>query len=211
MKRIIGEEKDFTLEVLYGKLENITDAEEIASIITKFFEEWFSLTDEGEHNDDELSRYSELNDRGSFLEMAGRLGIKEEAANNIFEGLKDKEIPEDGRAEEEALSKYTPTFDEFKNYIKALNPRSAGGPSGLTYLLVQYWPDNVKERIYNAIREAWDKKSVIKGWGRRLLKTIPKIKDAGLSDLSAHRGNEEDMGGIGDEQNRQILGKMGIG
>ncbi len=62
------------------------------------FEEWFSLTEEGEQNDDELSRYSELNDRGSFLEMAGRLGIKEETANNIFEGLKDKEIPEDGRA-----------------------------------------------------------------------------------------------------------------
>ena len=183
LKRIIGEEKDFTLDVLYGKLENITDAEEIARIITKFFEEWFSMTEEGEQNDDELSRFSELNDRNSFLAMTGRLGIKEEAANSIFEGLKDKEIPEEGRTEGEALSKYTPTLDEFKSYIKALNPRSAGGPSGLTYLLVQYWPENVKERIYNAIREAWDKKSVIKGWGRRLLKTIPKIKDAGLSDL----------------------------
>ncbi len=74
LKRIIGEEKDFTLEVSYGKLENITDAEEIARIITNFFEEWFSLTEEGEQNDDELSRFSELNNRESFLEMAGRLG-----------------------------------------------------------------------------------------------------------------------------------------
>ena len=141
--------------------------------------------------------------------MAERLGIKEEAANNILEGLKDKKIAEEGRIEGEALSKYTPTFDEFKNYIKALNPRSAGGPSGLRYLLVQYWPENVKERIYNAIREAWDKKAVIKGWRRRLLKTIPKIRDAGLSDLRPLL-LIEDMGGAGDEQDRQILGEMGI-
>ena len=91
------------MEVLYGKLENITDAEEIARIITKFFEEWFSLTEEGEQNDEELSRFSELNDKKSFLEMAERLGIKEEAANNILEELKDKEIPEEGRIEGEAL------------------------------------------------------------------------------------------------------------
>ena len=173
LKRIIGEEKDFTLEVLYDKLENITDAEEIARIITKFFEEWFSLTEEGEQNDEELSRFSELNDKKSFLEMARRLGIKEEAANNILEGLKDKEIPEEGRIEGEALSRYTPTFDEFKNYIKALNPRSAGEPSGLTYLLVQYWPDNVKERIYNAIREAWDKKIGNQRMGKKTTKDHP--------------------------------------
>ena len=95
-------------------MENTTDAEEIARIITKFFEEWFSMTEEGEQNDDELSRFSELNDRISFLAMTGRLGIKEEAANNIFEGLKDKEIPEEGRAEGEALSKYTPTLTNSK-------------------------------------------------------------------------------------------------
>jgi hypothetical protein len=29
--------------------------------------------------------------------------------------------------------------------------------------------------------------------------------------IDAYRGDEEDMGGIGDEQNRQILGEMGTG
>jgi hypothetical protein len=55
-----------------------------------------------------------------------------------------KEISDEGRRVSANLGKYIPTYDEFVAYIGHLDPKSAWGPSGLTYLLVQYWPNNVK-------------------------------------------------------------------
>ncbi len=50
--------------------------------------------------------------------------------------MKDKESNEDILEESKELDLYTPSFEEFNSYIETLNPNSAGGPSGLTYLLV---------------------------------------------------------------------------
>ena len=66
----------------------------------------------------------------------------------------DKPICEEARIEGLGLDTYIPSLEEFNDYIKTLNPRSAGGPSGLTYLLVSCWPANVRERVYNSISKA---------------------------------------------------------
>jgi len=111
------------------------------------------------------------------------MGIEENVANELWTGMTNKELNEEAKVESEGLDQYLPTFEEFCEYIKTLNPRSAGGPSGLTYVLVQYWPENVKKRVYNALKEAWEKRKIIPGWGRRFLKPIPKICEPGLEDL----------------------------
>ena len=41
--------------------------------------------------------------------------------------MRDKEITTEGREEAQGLTAYTPTLEEFNNYIDTLNPRSAGG------------------------------------------------------------------------------------
>ena len=76
--------------------------------------------------------------------MAAKLNIKWEVAKEVLEGMADKPISVEGRAEAEELERYCPSLEEFNKYIETLNPRSAGGPSGLTYLLVQQWPANVR-------------------------------------------------------------------
>ena len=47
LRKIIGEDKDFSLEVLYRDGRNVTDANEIAGEVTRVFrEEWFFQTDQ---------------------------------------------------------------------------------------------------------------------------------------------------------------------
>ena len=97
--------------------------------------------------------------------------------------MTDKEIPLGAVEEANALNDYSPSLQEFNDYIDTLNPRSAGGPSGLTYLLVQQWPMNVRERVHGSLSKAWKDRERIPGWGRRWLQPIPKIEDPSLSDL----------------------------
>ena len=97
--------------------------------------------------------------------------------------MADKEISEELKTEANLLNDYIPSFEDFASYIKTLNPKSAGGPSGLTYLLVQQWPENVKLRVHQALSEAWKNRVKVPGWGRRWLQPIPKIQDPGLEDL----------------------------
>ena len=95
----------------------------------------------------------------------------------------DKETDEVISKEAADLEKYVPTLDEFNSYIRTLNPNSAGGTSGLTYLMVQQWPANVRERVHAALSEAWKTRTSVPGWGRRWLQPIPKVVDPSLDEL----------------------------
>ena len=101
----------------------------------------------------------------------------------IFNGMTDKWICEEGMKESRGLSEYAPTYEEFVGYISKLNPRSAGGPFGLTYLLVQRWNGDIKKKVYEELREKWKARKVPEGWGDRLMQIIPKIEDPGLDDM----------------------------
>ena len=134
------EDKDFSLEVLYGEGEepNKTDADEIADIVTKHFGGQFDLTAEEDANDLILSDLSSKGDKSGFVKMSTEQGIPEDVAERVFGGLTAKHLPEEAESDVKELSDYTPTYDEFPQSISRLDPKSAGGPSGLTYLLVQY-------------------------------------------------------------------------
>ena len=170
--------KDFSLEVLYGEgeEENKTDANEIADIVTKHFGGQFDLTIEEDANDLILSDLSSKGDKTGFVKMSTEQGIPEDVAERVFGGLTAKFLPDEAEADVRELGDYTPTYEEFLQSISKLDPKSAGGPSGLTYLLVQYWPQNVKERVYNVIKTSWEGKLPMKEWGDKLLQIIPKIK-----------------------------------
>jgi predicted DNA-binding ArsR family transcriptional regulator len=106
-----------------------------------------------------------------------------ETAERIFDGMSDKWICEEGMEESKGLSEYTPAYEAFVGYISKLNPKSAGGPSGLTYLLVQSWNGNIKKKAYEELREKWEAREVPEGWGDRLMQIISKIEDPGLDDM----------------------------
>jgi hypothetical protein len=183
LKKIIGDKTDFSLEVIYGTEGNITDADEVARTVTDLFGSTFSQEESSKIQDARLGVAAEANDKTGFLDIAENLKVPPHVAVKVFEGMQPKPIPDIGLEESEGLANFTPTLHEFKNYIKCLNPRSAGGPSGMTYLLVQYWPDNVKERVYTSIKEDWIARKPFKSWGIRILQVIPKNSEPKLSEL----------------------------
>ena len=119
-----------------------------------------------------------------FTKMAGDMGIPEDVSGRVRGGFLSKEVDRACLEESKTLTTYIPTLEEFKTHIKHLNPRSAGGPSGLTYLLFQQWPDEIKDKIYEDLKRDWLDKTPSKLWSLKLLQTIPKKKeDPGLQDL----------------------------
>ncbi len=151
--------------------------------MTEFFQAWFNSDQDDDARDTEVSDFSTSGNKDAWAGLAERLGVPPEVAKEIMEGMTDKPLTDEAKIEAKALDEYIPTLGEFNAYIKTLNPKSAGGPSGLTYLLVQQWPANVRERIYDVLAKAWKGKERVQGWGRRWLQPIPKVQDPSLADL----------------------------
>ena len=169
--------------MIYGAERNITDADEVAKTVTDLFGTTFSQKESSMKQDTRLGDSAETNDEAGFMNLAEDLKIPLHIATRVYEGMQAKGLHTTGLEESEGLATYTPTLQEFKNYIDCLNPRSAGGPSGMTYLLAQYWPDNVKERVYESIKGDWIARKPFKSWGVRILQVIPKNSDPKLSEL----------------------------
>ena len=110
--------------------------------------------------------------------------VPEDVSGRVRGGFLLKEADRACLEESKTLTTYIPTLEEFKIFIKHLNPRSAGGPSGLTYLLAQQWPEEIKDKIYEDLKRNWLDKTPSKLWSLKLQQTIPKKKeDPGLQDL----------------------------
>ena len=137
LKGIMAKSSTFSMDVLFNDEGNIVDTEEISRILTGFFKEWFNSSPEDGIRDSDVARLSESQDEKGCRALAQRLNIPWEHASEVLSGMADKEVSDEVKKEAELLNDYIPSFEEFERYIKTLNPRSAGGPSGLTYLLVQ--------------------------------------------------------------------------
>jgi hypothetical protein len=164
-------QSSFTMEVLYDKEGNVTDPDEISKIVIEFFRQWFAASTEDDVRDDQVANFSARENEAGWFKLAERLGIPWDHAKEVLEGMKDKESNEEILEESKELDKYIPSFDEFNAYIGTLDPNSAGGPSGLTYLLVQQWPKNVRMRVYDALAEAWKSRVSVPGWGQEMAST----------------------------------------
>ena len=107
----------------------------------------------------------EEGDEKAFGEATRELRIPESAIDNVWKGFKKKELRDEGKKEAEELGEYVPTLEEFKEYIKKMNPYSTGGISGLIYFMIQKWDERVKDRIYGKLREKLINKEIPEGWG----------------------------------------------
>ena len=137
IRSIMAKSKSFSLDVLYSDDGNTTDADEISRIVTEFFKEWFSTSPDDSWRDEGAADLSGAGDTEGWKALANRLNVKWELASEILDGMKDKPISAEGVSASKALNDYCPSLEEFNGYIETMNPRSEGGPSGLTYLMVQ--------------------------------------------------------------------------
>ncbi len=92
LRSIMMKSTAFTMDVLYNQDGNVTDPDEIARIVTEFFKQWFASSTEDDVRDDQVSNFSALENEVGWLKLAERLGIPWEHANEVLEGMKDKEF-----------------------------------------------------------------------------------------------------------------------
>ena len=120
----MNEDKDFSLEVIHGEERNITDADEIAEVVTEHFRKQFELKEGEEKADADLSLFLEAGDRIGFMEMSSKLNIPPDVSERTFDGMKDKEVSEECHLESQTLEGYTPTYEEYRD----LTPNQQGDP-----------------------------------------------------------------------------------
>ena len=142
-----------------------------------FGQVWFFQTEEERERGVNLRRMMKDGCGIEFDKLSGDMGIPDDVSPPIRVGLLKKPASMECIEESKELAHYVPSLEQFKSHIKHLNPRSAGGPTGLTYLLVQLWPDEVKGKIYEELRINWVEKRTSKLWSMKLLQAIPKKKE----------------------------------
>ena len=162
INHIMGTSSSFTMESIRQGDEIITDGPRIASLVTAFFAKWFSRLPEEKERGKKLADCVLNADRPSWDKLIDDTRIPMEVGNTLWQAFQPRPLSLEGRKEAEDLVNYTPSLEEFVNYISYLNPRSAPGFSGLSYLMVKLWPDSVIERSYECLVEAWtDKRGLV--------------------------------------------------
>ena len=183
IKHIMGTSTSFTMESIRQGDEIITDGAKIASLVTAFFSKWFSRLPEEKDRDKRLADCVLKSDKIAWNKLISDTGIPTGVGDSLWQAFQPRPLSLEGLKDADELANYTPSFDEFVKYISSLNPRSAPGFSGLSYLMVKLWPDSVVERAYGCLVKAWSDKVGLEGWGTRLLAPIPKIPNPELKDL----------------------------
>jgi hypothetical protein len=114
----------------------ITDGKAVAELITSFFAKWFARLPAEKERDRILADCVIRNDKNSWDSLIGKCSIPLSASDPLWAAFCPKPLSDEGKREALELENYIPTFTEFKQHIETLNPRSAAGFSGLSYLMV---------------------------------------------------------------------------
>jgi hypothetical protein len=183
LKDIMGGSSAFTMESIRNNGIVETDGESISKLITSFFAKWFARLPEQKLRDKRLADCVLSQTKLDWDSLIHDCNIPTEVSDKLWDAFKPRAISAEGAVEAAALSNYLPSLQDFKGYNKSLNPRSAPGFSGLSYLMVQLWPEMVVERAYDCLLEAWKRKEGLEGWGTRFLAPIPKKNNPDLKDL----------------------------
>ena len=155
IQNIMGRRKGFKMEILVIDGVLSADSHKISAAITKFFEAWFARTDEEGDRDKKIAHIISTSNKDEWDNISREMSIPEHVSNRIWLGFSRRGLPDDAVSEGRQLSLMRPTRLEFGNYIKTLNPSSAGGMSGLTYLMVKLWPTEILDQAYNCLDETW--------------------------------------------------------
>jgi hypothetical protein len=132
IKNMMGSSPSFTMESIRDGDQVITEVKTIATLVTSFFAKWFARLPEEKDRDKGLADCVMSRDRSGWDLLTSECGIPTEVSSNLWDAFSPKPLSAEGMKEAEQLSQYVPSIDEFRSYIKNLNPRSAPGFSGLS-------------------------------------------------------------------------------
>ena len=100
--------------------------------LTETFRKWFA-------NEEPLEK-NLINKIRTFEDFRARTNqtVPEELAEGLYTAIMEKNLPEDYLEEIETVDKFT--MQDFENTLSTCSNESAGGPSGLTYLMLKHLP-----------------------------------------------------------------------
>jgi len=183
IRLIMNKKKGYKMECLIDGDECTRDPDMVDKRAYEHFKDWFYRSDGEKEEGCAIDEMIRGNNWVGFQDKAREMGIDTSAAKMIWEAMKKKKIDEVGKKEGADLSNYVPTYEEFEDMIKKMNPNSTGGISGLTYHMVQKWEERVKKKVYEELKGSWIRREVPKGWGDSMLAPIPKVIDPTLTEL----------------------------
>ena len=99
IKTVMARSPTFSLDVIYGKEENIVDADEIARIVTEFFALWFNATEDDDARDAEVAKCTTEVNEEEWRSLATKLNIPWQHAKEVLDGMVDKPICKEARIE----------------------------------------------------------------------------------------------------------------
>jgi hypothetical protein len=171
------------MESLRDGESTITDGRTIHKLITSFFANWFKRQPSEKGRDKLLADCILGRDRRAWDKLITDVGIPRDVSNNLWNAFQPKPISPLGLVEANNLSRYCPTYDEFKRHIDRLDSNSAPGASGLSYAMIKLWPDSLLRHTYDCLCETWINKTTLPGWSTKILAPIPKKQNPTIDDL----------------------------
>jgi len=93
--------------------------------------------------------------KGDFLQNTAASGVPEGLRAHLWSHFQRRPIPLEVSAAFAASMEVAPTIDEWMGKVKSLPKKSAPGPSGLTYDMVQCWTLPIHEAVLAAHVALW--------------------------------------------------------
>ena len=121
--------------------------------------------------------------REVFLAKTALSGIPEVLRSHMWTSFQRKVVQEGPAAAFATSVSLPPTIDEWMSRVRSLPKKSAGGPSGLTYDMVQCWPLEIHVAVLAAHNALWAAGRIPSNWSQKWLVLIPKGAGGSLDDF----------------------------
>ena len=118
-----------------------------------------------------------------FLSKTADSAIPEQLRSHMWEHFQKKAVPEAAASAFAASVSMAPTIDEWMGRVKSLPKKSAAGPSGLSYDMIQCWPMEIHVAVLAAHVALWEEGRVPSNWCQKWLVLIPKGAGGALDDF----------------------------
>jgi hypothetical protein len=187
IRHILGpKNRGFDLSSLRIDEEEVTDQAIINDAAHLHMREWFE--EKGEAMPGALGGPSaEWSDaflpQESFLAASQGSDIPLEIRAHLWKHMQRKAVSEEASEGLKALMESEPTIEEWTARVKGLPKKSAPGPSGLTYDMIQCWSEAVHAAVLKAHVALWRNGKIPDEWVRKWLVLIPKGVGGSLDDL----------------------------
>ena len=177
-------------QIFYHNGVLITDPLETHSILTEVFREWYQDGRGRPIRGIETRDWASiLGSRDSFFAAYAATNIPLHLLEIVWGAITDIPNRPEVSARLEVEFKTPPSYERFIAAVESLKKGTAPGPSEISYVAIQAYPEEVLRQGYDILSEMWLQDQYPDEWQVRWLMPIPKkvSEEHGIADSSAIR------------------------